>query len=1303
MTPGALARSIRERETGLIFETPRLLINNTNLGKLRWYDLLAALLGICLTAGIGMSQIRSSTITGIVTDVTGALVPKATVTVRNEQTNVSYESKTNGVGEYTVPYLPEGRYAVTVTATGFQTYVKTGIILETATTMRVDAALEIGAVSTIVEVQASAAALQTENGTVHGTVTAQIIDAIPDINRNPLLYAGLVAGVVPEPEAATADTLGVGHWDREMLSAVHINGSILGSNDITLDGVSVQGAGWHEMAVMPDTDALQEVRVTTNTFTADIGDAQAVIAMTTKSGANQFHGDLYYYLRNEALDAAGTYNDLYGIKKAAFRLNQGGGSIGGPVIIPHLYNGKDKMFFFASFMRLSHSYPADLVTTVPTDLQRAGNFSQTLIPGINGQPEPINLYNPFLATPYNGSSTVVQRPIYAGAQLPAAGSGPGSMDPYGQKLLQAYPEPNATPTDPFGDNNYRFIGTTPEYRNAFAARWDYRLGQKNSLYATSGFSIGSDTPPNLWGNSNQFTNVQPQSEGIVTDYNPYGSVGDVYTVNPTTVIDVRYGFTRVHGTTGVPNRGWTNYSQWGMPANVLPLISAFGESMSVGDGSWDWGGPISMLNLDSWTHKNERQNNHDIVGNLTKVVGRWTFKTGAEYRVYLSNWQDLEQSTPVLNTAPANGLGASTAQYANINGSASSLDIDPDQLGLAYVDLLTGVTGYALTPGCGTVLALAAKYFALYSQNDWKVTNKLTLNLGLRWEVQPGPTERFNRLADINMTAPSPYTSASDQNPLGGLGMIEFMGTKGQGRNMWNTQWGNFSPRLGAAYQISHDTVLRGGYGRSYYASNTGFNANGLIYGQTPFSAGAESIPYGLTYNGLPIGTFDQPQNTLVFGGLGAVQTPFIYGNAQGGCCGWFPNNHPNTYVDQWNFFVERSFGKAWTLSAGYVGSHASNVIWRGFAINGYWNVPSSTLQAYRAGWIASNGTQDPAQVQIPNPLPMMIGAASGPIGNTTIPVIDSQMPYLALLGDTIQGNAGYTNYSGLQATIRHTFSSGLTLLANYTWSKSTGLTGGPGGTSFAESEMGGNTGYSGGVDYGNLNNNRGLQSYDIPHRLNGTVVYTLPFGKGQKLAPSNSFARALTSGWQVAPVVTLQSGEPWAPSCSGSVNGRCNIVPNEPVYVPKNLQRWYDGATSVTLSDGRSITPPAFTYLLYNPDRYTAPIVQFPNGTYAQDQYWNGDTAMFQPGLRSPWVATVNLSLQREIPIRERLRLAVRADATNAFNRTNFYPSAVNGGGGVVTTPGPSLGQNSAITTGSLQPQFYDPRMITFSAYLKF
>ncbi|HXX23019.1 MAG TPA: carboxypeptidase-like regulatory domain-containing protein, partial [Terriglobia bacterium] len=491
------------------------------------YGLLAAFIAICLSAGTGIAQVKSSAITGIVTDASGALVPNATVAVTNEQTNVAFQSKSNGAGEYTVPYLEAGRYSVTVTEAGFQTYRKTGIILETASTVRVDVALVTGTLTTTVEVKANVAALQTENAAVQEAVSTNIIDAIPNINKNPLYYASLEAGVVPDFQSTVSSTLGVGFSDRRDLSAIRINGAELGTDDVQLDGVTVQGSGWHEMTVMPDPDALQEVRVTTNNFTAETGDAQGVIAMTTKSGTNQFHGDLNYYLRNEALNANGLTNNMMGIPKPVYRLNQGAGSIGGPVIIPHLYNGKDKMFFFVDFLRLAHSAPDTVLLTVPTDLQRQGNFSATMVSGISGTPVNVNLYNPFLATPLAGSGgTVVQRPIYPGAIIT-------NPNQYGLKLLAAYPEPNNPPTDPFGDNNYLFKGTNPEYRNALVARLDSKLSQKNFLYGTGGISFGSITQPNQWGPTNPF--ISMNWGGDTKDKNPYVSIGDTYTASPTMV------------------------------------------------------------------------------------------------------------------------------------------------------------------------------------------------------------------------------------------------------------------------------------------------------------------------------------------------------------------------------------------------------------------------------------------------------------------------------------------------------------------------------------------------------------------------------------------------------------------------------------------------------------------------------------------------------------------------------------------------------------------------------------------------
>jgi len=273
------------------------------------HRVLAGLAGLCLIASLGVAQIRSRAVTGTITDPSGAVIPGATVVVTNEETNVGVEVQTNAAGVYTVPYLGAGRYTVSVNAPGFQTFSKTGIVMGTATTMRVEASLATGTVTTAIEVTADAAVLQTESASVQGAVSQNIIANIPNINNNPLYYAALQAGVVPDPKMYNSKVLGVGFQDRQAMSFMRINGGLMGTSDVQLDGLSVQGAAWHEVTVVPDREALQEVRVVTNSFAADLGNGQGLISMTTKSGTNQFHGSLSYRLRNEALNANGLGNN----------------------------------------------------------------------------------------------------------------------------------------------------------------------------------------------------------------------------------------------------------------------------------------------------------------------------------------------------------------------------------------------------------------------------------------------------------------------------------------------------------------------------------------------------------------------------------------------------------------------------------------------------------------------------------------------------------------------------------------------------------------------------------------------------------------------------------------------------------------------------------------------------------------------------------------------------------------------------------------------------------------------------------
>jgi hypothetical protein len=633
--------------------------------------------------------------------------------------------------------------------------------------------------------------------------------------------------------------------------------------------------------------------------------------------------------------------------------------------------------------------------------------------------------------------------------------------------------------------------------------------------------------------------------------------------------------------------------------------------------------------------------------------------------------------------------------------------------------------GYRLDPGTTTKPALAAKVLSFYTQNDWKITRKLTINLGLRYEIQPGPTERHNHEYDVNLTVPGPFTTGlnlSDASPLAQMGAIAFAGQNGYSRNMWNTQFNNVSPRTGFAYQLTELTVLRGGYGRGYEPSNSGFNANALIYGGGAFAGGTEMTPYGINQNGLPggggagNGRFEDLSNTALYLAPGAVQAPALYGdgNSNSGVDYFLRSGYKNGYMDQWNVFVEHRF-KGWMASAGYVGSKGTHLGWRQFPLNGTFNIPTGTLETWRDGWLASSGLNDPAQVQIPNPVPALAGKAVGPIGNGTISTIQSQQAYLGLLGQTVFKSIGSSRYDTLQLQLEHRYSNGLTAQFTYGWSKTEGVSGGASNSTYAESQTG-TLAPSGGIDFFNLKNNNGILGFDVPQRFVTVVTYALPFGSGKRFEPENGVARALANGWQLGTVVNLQSGQPWGPNCGGgpnstnSLNGRC-IPTGQPLQVPKSLQHWYNGSTSVTLPDGRSVTPGQYTYLRWNPDAFTNQLVQFPNGSYSIDQYWNGTTKIYDGALRLPTFQNVDLNITREFTIREQLKVSILAEATNLFNHQNFLPSAVTSDTNSFSDPilVPNAGTNSVLgengdpNAGTLAPNMMDPRQITFSLRVNF
>ena len=1228
------------------------------------------------SAGTLTAQIKSATITGTVTDSTGALVSQADVSIVNDDTALTTAVKSNESGLFAVPYLAAGQYSVSVSKAGFASYKKTGLTLGTSEVVRVDVKLTPGTITQTVDVRAEAAQLQTESTSVGGALQSATVENIPNITSNPLYYAALQAGVAPRNamlDTTSPDSFGIGYSSRREFSGFNVNGGAAWTNDIQLDGLSVQGAAWNEAAVLPNPDSLQEVRVITNNFSAEYGRGQGVVSMTTKSGTNAFHGAANYNFRNEALNANSFGNNAQGIRRGPFKVNQFGGSVGGPIL-------RDKLFFFVSYEHLIHSDPATWLLTVPTALERNGDFSQTMIRDNSGNPVPATIFDPF---------NVVQIGPNQYQRQPVPGNIIANPSVFALPYYQGYPDPNRTPDDAFGTNNYLAQKTRQYRRNSLNSRIDFHHG-RHSIYGTGGFEQGSIKTPRPFGNDSPF--YQPPSNGwsseLNRDKNPYGAIGDTVTLSPTLLLDIRYGVNRINNDSVSGENSSFDYSSYGMPKSVQAIIPFPGVALDFSTTHY------SPLNYSIYQQKRERQTNHMFAASVTKVLNRWTLKAGTETRIYLSNYTDFETGSAWATTG-FEGDGNFTSEYVDANGIATSLNTTPQQLGFGDASTMLGMGAFVIRQGFPVRPAFAQKLFSLYSENDWRATKNLTINLGLRWEVQPGPTERYNRMSSIDFGA---------DNPFFGKGKFVFPGTGGYSRNLWDTEWGNFQPRVGAAYKLGPQMVLRGGYGRTFLPTNTGYYNGPFTYGSGNFAPWSQSKMYGTNPNGIPVGHFYDAAPSVITPEVGAVQAPQMYGPY---AYMFDRRNNKNGYADQWNFFVERRLSDAWFASVGYVGSRGRNLQNGRFPIQNLQSIPDSTLQPWRSDWIASNGTLNPAFEQVPNPF-QPVGGPLIPfgdyLGNATIQRWQTMIPYPILGNMTLQATNGFSNYNALQVHVNHAFSNGFLLQAHYTWAKS---------TEFTYTELQGSQGFSdisnfGGLDIRNLKNNKMLSTEDIPHRFLAVLTYTLPVGQGKALDPHNRFARAVLGNWTVGSIITLQSGPPFGGgSFGGSLNGRGDRVPDQPAEVPENLQHWYDGKTSVTLPDGRIITPCNHCFLKYNPDLFGGRVVTMPNGQIQADQFWFGSAARTYADLRGPGRNNVDLTLNWQIKIRENVQFELVTNFTNAFNHPQFVSNAYNAATGTVTAPDPAnglqAGMNSNSNFGTHSLSTYDPRQITFVGRIRF
>ncbi len=428
-------------------------------------------------------------------------------------------------------------------------------------------------------------------------------------------------------------------------------------------------------------------------------------------------------------------------------------------------------------------------------------------------------------------------------------------------------------------------------------------------------------------------------------------LGDTIILSPTVVLDLRAGINRIHTnylSNIATNFTAADYASYGVPAGVQAVMAFPGSAPDI-QSPGTFSNPAFTQN----NNKHERQTNSQVNGSITKIQGKWTFKGGAEYRVYEGNYTDYQESAAQYQSTP----NAFTTEYITAQG-ASTQNNTIAQQGFAGASILAGGGGWYVNTTQNTRPALTSKYFAIFSQNDWHATSRLTVNLGMRWEVQPGPTDRFNRSQALDLAL---------TNAWGTQGEVVFPGDSNFiGRNLWKATLTNAGPRIGAAYRLSDKWVVRGGYGIAYAANNTGWYDGPFAYNMGAFAQGTQILPYGTNPNGTLVGNFWDPVSSPIIPAVGANSgAPQLYG--AGGTFFNVQQEHPSR-ADMWNVFIERQLSRTWLLSVGYTGTRGTNLLQARYPLQTNQSVSASVLASCRSAYISSNGN-NPCSANVQNPL----------------------------------------------------------------------------------------------------------------------------------------------------------------------------------------------------------------------------------------------------------------------------------------------------------------------------------------------
>lgn len=1176
-------------------------------------------LAAALIAPFASAQQDRAAITGKMSDPSGAALAGVAITITNTATNSTYESSSNSEGTYLVPNLPVGSYKLVFKRVGFKTLSRDLISIGAAQVARIDVEMQVGAVNESVEVRDRAPVMQTETPEVNTVLDSRELTGFP---------LGFSGGRYAENFAyMLAPGVSGNNWESR------INGSAAFSKAVVLDGSDATiyiGGQFGEST--PSLEAFAEFKVQTSGMSAEYGrTGGGVFNFVMKSGTNQVHGSAFGFVHNESMDANSFANNYYGKPRQRDRRNDWGGSIGGPVYLPKIFSGKNRTFFYVAYERYRESYAGGgaPTVTVPIDEFWAGNLSRLLtnqIIGTDALGRNIYrgaVYNPATTRTVNGQMV---RDPFPGNIIPQnLISGPA------QKLgaiFKAHYSPTAKATDgqvSLVNNAFFPISNQAGFtQNQFSAKLDHHLSAAQKL---NGSFIYVDRPRSLLDQGGVWDFNDPDGGPLSRSRlqwvrSWYGRLAYDWTISAAVLNHLQLGFNRQR------NPSLSSH----LAENGVAALGLLGLSKTYNYPEINFGSNNYLVNyptLGYQTNDFGAGQNFQIIDTVSLIRNRHSIRVGMDWRTSYLRWRS--------NNGPAE-IGFSQAQ-TGLQGFT--------QTGSGFASMLLGDVATASVP---TSTPTGSKFlnFALFFQDDFKVSSRLTVNLGVRWDYQPLPVEQYNRLGNWN---------PSLVDPIWGLpGALEFANS--DQRTFAPNHHRDLSPRIGFAYQLNNRTVIRGAYGIFYLARN-GNGWSGVPWGQTAGFGQENRISSAIDYQAAwnwsgpyPGVVRDLPRNASLAGG-----SPGVWGIVS-----YDPNAGKNGYTQQWNLNIQRALPGEMVLDIGYVGSKST-----GIQAN-----ELRRLNQLHPKYLAL-GDDLGAGVTSQSELPRSIAAAGGryPFGSAGIwvPAYQTLLPYPQMMAWNEIKSAwtplGFSTYHALQAQLNKRFSRGLNFLSNYTFSKS---------IDNVHSAFGDTWGANAGrpANYYNLALDKSISDADRTHTFKFAVRYDLPFGKGRSFQwAAHDVVDLVLGGWSIQYIGNYNSGWPLGIQGSGTPNS--NFGSNSGYAINPNGQSLTSGWNSSRIDMSR-INQPSAANTYINTSVFVDPITI--------GRYQRGNTSFKLSQLRGPWELSESFSLQKNFKPLESVRIQFRADLLNAFNRTLWGNIETNAGS-------PLFGQ---ITGAS---DWYSPRKI--------